>query len=109
MRTRANNLLFYIGLCGFVLSFLISGNANDAFNAMVSVMDFNWSYQDSSWKLAPSNITVKPVNGFFEIHAGDRPLNARYTSEHGAKLDAWQFAYAKRKALFGAYRIRLCA
>jgi hypothetical protein len=73
------------------------------------MMDFSWRRESDSWRLAPSIITVRPVDGYFEIHLGNCPLNARYTSEQGAKLDAWQFAHAKRRALFGAYRIRLSA
>lgn len=71
-------------------------------------MDFHWVQQDGEWLLKPSMISVRSNDSFFfVIHVGDRPLNARYTSEQGAKLDAWEFAKSKAQALFGVRDIRL--
>jgi hypothetical protein len=50
---------------------------------------------------------MKEVDGFWIIFVHDRPMTGRYTSPQGARLDAWQFAQSKRRALFGAYSIRL--
>jgi hypothetical protein len=81
----------------------------------MAVLEFSWQREDNGLRLTPASnvgsrlIEVKKVNDYFEIHVGNCPMNARYTSEQGAKLDAWQFAHSKRKALFGAYRIKLCA
>ena len=69
--------------------------------------EFHWEIQDNRWALLPSTISVVEIDGYWIIHVGDSPLDARYTSLQGAKLDAWQFAVSKRKALFGEYSIAL--
>jgi hypothetical protein len=35
------------------------------------------------------------------------PLNHHYTSEQGAKLDAWEYVKGHHRELFGAYRVTL--
>lgn len=75
-----------------------------------SRMEFVWREQDGGrCVLSPSTISVREVDGFHRIFVGECPMDARYSSQQGAKLDAWQFAVAKRKALFGSRRIRLRA
>jgi hypothetical protein len=75
---------------------------------------FRWQRRDGAWFLVPDCswippdcISVQPLDGFWRIQVHDRPCQARYSSEQGAKLDAWQLAYSLRRAIFGAYRIRL--
>lgn len=72
-------------------------------------MDFRWELKGDHWSLTPSLISVRLLDGYWMIYVHDRPMQARYTSLQGSKLDAWQFAVSKRKALFGAYRVRLLA
>lgn len=72
-------------------------------------MKFSWQIQDDVWHLTPSMISVRKLDGFWRIYVGDRQMQLPYTSEQGAKLDAWQFAKSKCKALFGAYRVQLAA
>ena len=72
-------------------------------------MEFRWEAQENGSRLSPSAITVRQDGHFWNIYVNDRRLMpGNYTSEQGAKMDAWQFALQKRKTLFGAYRIRLC-
>lgn len=80
-------------------------------------MKFRWQNQGGAWHLTPSpavkyevaEITVAPEDGiFWRIFVNSRPMLLRYTSEQGAKLDAWQFASSKR-SLFGVYRMQLAA
>ena len=73
------------------------------------MMEFRWELHNDQWVLSPSPIAVRQVDGYWLIYVGDCPMQARYTSEQGAKLDAWQFAVSKRESLFGAYRVRLLA
>jgi len=80
-------------------------------------MDFWWDFQDGRWLLVPSSTLLAPipvaqisviqVDNYWVIHVVDRPMTLRYTSAQAAKLDAWQWAKSRRKALFGAYRMRL--
>ena len=57
-------------------------------------MEFRWSYESGVWILLPSRddgwrLTVSKVDDvFWSIFVVDRPLQGRYTSEQGAKLDA---------------------
>jgi hypothetical protein len=71
------------------------------------MMEFRWQELGDGWVLSPSMITVKEMDGFWIIFVGDRQMTGKYTSAQGARLDAWQFAYSKRRAIFGAYSIRL--
>ncbi len=76
-------------------------------------MNFHWEQQGPVWALLPvvgeTRITVKPDGDFWSIYVnGFRLMPGNYSSAHGAKIDAWQFALSKRKAIFGAYRIKLC-
>jgi hypothetical protein len=70
-------------------------------------MEFYWELKDGRWSLSPSLISVAETDGFWTIFLGACPMAGRYTSAQGARLDAWQFAVSKCKALFGIYRIRL--
>jgi hypothetical protein len=71
------------------------------------MMTFYRKFYDGAWHLSPSLISVRLLDdATWGIFVGDCPMQARYSSAQGAKLDAWQFAVAKRKALFD-YRIRL--
>ena len=73
----------------------------------VQTVKFNWEFRNGRWLLSPSPISVVEVDSYWVIHVGDRPMTMRYSSEQGAKLDAWEWAKSRRKALFGAYRIEL--
>jgi hypothetical protein len=71
-------------------------------------MNFCWKPQENGSHLSPSAITVRQEGHFWNIYVNDcRLMPGNYTSEQGGKMDAWQFALSKRRALFGAYRIRL--
>jgi hypothetical protein len=70
-------------------------------------LNFSWRFRDGRWQLTPSSISVVPLGDYWMIHVGGQPVNARYTSEQGAKLDAWEFAKSRRMALFGTRRIGL--
>lgn len=75
-------------------------------------MEFRWEKTETEWRLMPTagetSIVVRPDGQFWSIYVNEcRLMPGNYTGEQGAKLDAWQFAYSKRKALFGAYQIRL--
>jgi hypothetical protein len=74
-------------------------------------MDFYWKYKDGGWLLRPSSISVAKVDGYWRIliegPGYQAPLHLPYTSEQGAKLDAWEFATSKSKVLFGTSCIRL--
>jgi hypothetical protein len=78
-----------------------------------AMLELHWEHETDRWALKPSRkdgwaISVtKNEDGFWAVWVGDRPLQGRYTSEQGAKLDAWEFAYSKRKALFDTVNIRL--
>jgi hypothetical protein len=71
------------------------------------MMEFQWELKDGNWLLLPSSISVIETDWCWVIYVSDRPMTGRYTSAQGARLDAWQYAYSKRRALFGSYRIRL--
>jgi hypothetical protein len=71
------------------------------------MMEFRWQEVGGRLVLSPSSISIKEVDGFWIIFVHDQPMTGRYTSAQGARLDAWQFAHSKRRALFGAYSIRL--
>jgi hypothetical protein len=77
---------------------------------------FEWERREGDWILTPCRddgqkwrISVRRQDWFWLVCVGDRPMKERYTSEQGAKLDAWQFAQSKCRALFGAYKIELSA
>ena len=70
-------------------------------------LNLSWSFRDGRWFLTPSSISVVPLGEYWVIHVGEQPMNVRYTSERGAKLDAWEFAKSRRMALFGTRRIGL--
>jgi hypothetical protein len=70
-------------------------------------LNLRWSFSDGRWFLTPSSISVVPLGEYWVIHVGEQPMNVRYTSERGAKLDAWEFAKCRRMALFGTRRIGL--
>ena len=79
-------------------------------------MDFRWQTDDDGrWVLTPlcdwikGCISVYPYNGYWIICVGIRPLNSRYTSEQGAKLDAWEYAKSMSRVYFNANRICLVA
>lgn len=81
-----------------------------------AAMDFHWERKATNrWILkasdinteALSSISVREIASCWTIYVGESPMMGRYSSEQGAKLDAWEFAKSKRKALFGAYAIRL--
>jgi hypothetical protein len=67
----------------------------------------NWEHKDGRWLLRPSEISVVESDGFLLIFVGNRPVNARYSGALGARMSASEMANAKRKALFGASRVRL--
>ncbi|WP_316176218.1 hypothetical protein [Bradyrhizobium sp. SZCCHNRI1073] len=76
-------------------------------------MMFHWERHNEEWRLLPvageTRIVVRPDGPFWTVYVNDRRLApGNYTSEEGAKFDAWQFALSKRKAIFGTYRIKLC-
>lgn len=85
------------------------------------VLDLHWIRDGDQLKLVASagqsskyiggaEITVRPLSdGTFNYYLGDSPSSLTYSSEQGAKLDAWQFAQVYRKTLFGLYRLRLSA
>jgi hypothetical protein len=75
-------------------------------------LEFQWKWTDSRWVLEPVakkflhawRITVEKLDGdFWSIFVAGRSLALRYTSEQGAKLDAWEFITSKRKTLLGVY------
>jgi hypothetical protein len=74
-------------------------------------MDFQWKQDGDKWILEPAipnshtwRITVETVDHvFWSIYAAGTPMELRYTSEQGAKLDAWQFLTSKAKTLLGIY------
>ena len=76
-------------------------------------MEFRWSDESGVWILVPSRddgwrLTVSKVDDvFWSIFVVDRPLQGRYTSEQGAKLDAWEFVKSKSGALFGDRQVTL--
>jgi hypothetical protein len=70
-------------------------------------LEFHWQQTDGAWLLRPSMIRVQANDGYWEVLFGNRPLNSRYTSEQGAKLDAWEYVKRHHRALFGAYRVML--
>jgi hypothetical protein len=78
-----------------------------------AMIDFHWEHETDRWVLRPSRkdgwaiSVMKNEDGFWTVWVGDRALQGRYTSEQGAKLDAWEFAYSKRRALFDTVNIRL--
>jgi hypothetical protein len=74
---------------------------------MRSKLSLSWTFSDGRWQLTPSSISVVPAGDYWMIQVGGQALNARYTSEQGAKLDAWEFAKSRRMALFGTQRIAL--
>ena len=74
---------------------------------MPGKLNLRWSFSDGRWQLTPSSISVVPLGEYWVIHVGEQPMNVRYTSEQGAKLDAWEFAKSRRMALFGTRRIGL--
>jgi hypothetical protein len=74
-------------------------------------LEFKWEWKNDKWVLEPLKrdthdwrITVEKVDGYWSIFAAGKSLSLRYTSEQGAKLDAWEFVLSKGKALFGSYR-----
>ena len=75
-------------------------------------MDFKWVWRDDKWILEPLRkkghdwrVTVEKVDGhYWVIFAAGSPLLLRYSSEQGAKLDAWEFVSAKGNALYGTFR-----
>lgn len=85
------------------------------------VLSLHWIREDDQLKLVANpgkstkylaglKITVRPIeNGMFNYYLGENPSSLIYSSEQGAKLDAWQFAQTYRKTLFGSYRLRISA
>ena len=73
-------------------------------------MKLHWhQLSNGDWRLSPSMLTVRKSDWHWNIFVGDCPMVARYTSEQGAKLDAWQYMKGHCKALLGAYSIELTA
>lgn len=85
------------------------------------VLNLHWIREDDQLRLVANpgknsrylsglKITVRPIeNGMFNYYLGENPSSLIYSSEQGAKLDAWQFALTYRKTLFGPYRLKLSA
>ena len=75
-------------------------------------MDFKWEWKADKWILEPLTkdthgwrVTVEKVDGdFWSVFVAGKSLLLRYTSEQGAKLDAWHFVLSKGKPLFGTFR-----
>jgi hypothetical protein len=75
-------------------------------------LEFKWEWKNDKWVLEPLKddkhgwrVTVEKVDGdLWSIFAAGKSLSLRYTSEQGAKLDAWQFVLSKGKVLFGTFR-----
>jgi hypothetical protein len=70
-------------------------------------MEFHWVSNESVWWLAPSGITVEQTDWYWEVKLMGCPLNHRYTSEIGAKMDAWQYVKKNALAFFGVRRVKL--
>jgi hypothetical protein len=67
--------------------------------------------KDDKWVLEPLKddphgwrITVEKIDDkFWKIFAAGGPLPLPYSSEQGAKLDAWEFVLAKGKVIFATF------
>lgn len=75
-------------------------------------IELRWEDKVGTWLLLASipqsaSISVEKRDWYWEVMIGNCPLNHRYTSEIGAKNDAWEYAKKNCRELFGAYRVEL--